>query len=83
MARGAAMALLLNICALGPSQAAPATAVKHQVMTCTGLAAGYPFDVWFVFDKFSDPRVPGYRSLGHRAMRVSAERAGRGTKSAT
>ena len=44
-----------------PAQAiAPETTVAHQVMISTGLAARYPFEAWFVFDKSSDPAVPGY-----------------------
>lgn len=39
---------------------APHTTVTYQVMTSTGLAARNPFEAWFVFDKSSDPRVPGY-----------------------
>ena len=45
----------------GPALAdAPATTVAYQPMVSTGLAAGYPFEAWFVFDKSADPRVPGY-----------------------
>ena len=29
-------------------------------MVSTGLAAKQPFEAWFVFDKSSDPKVPGY-----------------------
>lgn len=39
---------------------APAVTVEHQPMVSTGLAASQPFEAWFVFDKSSDPRVPGY-----------------------
>jgi hypothetical protein len=39
---------------------APATTIQYQVMVSTGLAARKPFEAWFVFDKLSDPRVPGY-----------------------
>jgi hypothetical protein len=38
----------------------PATTVQYQVMVSAGLAARKPFEAWFVFDKSSDPRVPGY-----------------------
>lgn len=70
--RGAAIALLLNISAVARSQAAaPAITVEHQVMTCTGLAAGYPFEVWFVFDKLSDPRVPGYAIPAGADIRIT------------
>jgi hypothetical protein len=40
--------------------AAPQATVAYQVMVSTGLAARNPFEVWFIFDKSSDPRVPGY-----------------------
>jgi hypothetical protein len=40
--------------------AAPSATVVNQVMVSTGLAALNPFEAWFVFDKSSDPAVPGY-----------------------
>jgi len=44
-----------------PAHAAPPhTTVAFQVMDSTGLAARRPFEAWFVFDKSSDPTVPGY-----------------------
>lgn len=39
---------------------APSTTVFYQPMVSTGLAAQNPFEAWFVFDKSSDPKVPGY-----------------------
>jgi len=39
---------------------APSTTVTYQPMVSTGLAAQHPFEAWFVFDKSSDPTVPGY-----------------------
>jgi hypothetical protein len=39
---------------------APSTSVAYQPMVSTGLAARQPFEAWFVFDKSSDPAVPGY-----------------------
>jgi hypothetical protein len=39
---------------------APATTVAYQPMVSDGLAARQPFEAWFVFDKSSDPNVPGY-----------------------
>jgi hypothetical protein len=39
---------------------APAGTVGYQPMVSTGLAAQHPFEAWFVFDKASDPTVPGY-----------------------
>jgi len=57
-------AAVVAICAaLVPAMAraeAPAMTVQYQVMVSTGLAARKPFEAWFVFDKASDPRVPGY-----------------------
>jgi hypothetical protein len=56
-ALGAATALLAG----APARAeAPATTVAYQPMVSTGLAAQHPFEAWFVFDKSSDPTVPGY-----------------------
>ena len=34
--------------------------IGYQPMTSEGLAAGYPFEAWVVFDKSPDPTVPGY-----------------------
>jgi len=38
----------------------PNMTVGYQPMVSTGLAAKHPFEAWFVFDKPSDPSVPGY-----------------------
>jgi hypothetical protein len=49
------------IFAAKPARAeAPPTTVAYQPMVSTGLAARQPFEAWFVFDKSSDPTVPGY-----------------------
>lgn len=37
----------------------PGATIQYQVMTSEGLAAGYPFEVWVVFDVSSNPSVPG------------------------
>jgi hypothetical protein len=37
----------------------PGATIEYQVMTNDGLAAGYPFEVWVVFDISSNPAVPG------------------------
>ena len=37
----------------------PKATIQYQVMTSDGLAAGYPFEVWVVFDVSSNPSVPG------------------------
>ena len=42
------------------SAAPPGATIEYQPMTSDGLAAGYPFEAWVVFDKPSDPTVPGY-----------------------
>ena len=51
--------------------APPATTVEYQVMVSTGLAAGQPFEAWFVFDKPADPRVPGYAVPPGAAIRFT------------
>ena len=38
----------------------PRATVEYQPMTSQGLAAGYPFEAWVVFDKSSNPAEPGY-----------------------
>jgi hypothetical protein len=38
---------------------APGATIQFQPMTSDGLAAGYPFESWVVFDMSSDPTVPG------------------------
>jgi hypothetical protein len=56
---GAALAALLAT-APARAEAPPAATVAYQPMVSTGLAAQNPFEAWFVFDKSSDPTVPGY-----------------------
>lgn len=60
--RGAALFLgvLTSMAAIPALATAPRVTVEHQVMISTGLAARHPFEVWFVFDKSSDPQAPGY-----------------------
>jgi len=38
----------------------PKATIEYQPMTSQGLAAGYPFEAWVVFDKSSNPAEPGY-----------------------
>jgi len=38
----------------------PGATIEYQPMTSQGLAAGYPFEAWVVFDKSSNPTEPGY-----------------------
>ena len=40
-------------------------------MVSTGLAAKQPFEAWFVFDKSSDPRMPGYAVPAGTTMRLT------------
>ena len=56
------IAFILTVGFLAPmASAAPIEAtIEYQPMTSDGLAAGYPFEAWVVFDKPSDPTVPGY-----------------------
>lgn len=55
------IALLFSDFAASSAQdAPPSVTVAYQPMVSTGLAAKQPFEAWFVFDKPSDPTVPGY-----------------------
>jgi hypothetical protein len=38
----------------------PKATIEYQPMTSQGLAAGYPFEAWVVFDKSSNPAEPGH-----------------------
>ena len=38
----------------------PRATIEYQPMTSQGLAAGYPFEAWVVFDKSPNPAEPGY-----------------------
>jgi hypothetical protein len=50
------MVFFAPIVAAGP----PKARIEYQPMTSHGLAAGYPFEAWVVFDKLSNPAEPGY-----------------------
>jgi len=54
---------------------APGTTVAFQPMVSTGLAARYPFEAWFVFDKSSDPTVPGYAIPTGSTIRITFPKA--------
>jgi hypothetical protein len=56
----AAIAAAAIFAAMPVRAEAPPTTVAYQPMVSTGLAARQPFEAWFVFDKSSDPTVPGY-----------------------
>jgi hypothetical protein len=59
-----AVCLMLLWMAIGISPSAgaspPLITVAPQVMVSDGLATRRPFEAWFIFDKSSDPRVPGH-----------------------
>ncbi len=38
----------------------PWATIEYQPMSGDGLAAGFPFEAWIVFDKSSNPAEPGY-----------------------
>lgn len=49
----------------------PSMSVFYQPMVSTGLAAGHPHESWFVFDKWSDPNVPGHAIPAGATIRFS------------
>jgi hypothetical protein len=51
--------LIMGIFAPAVEASPPKATIEYQVMTSDGLAAGYPFEVWVVFDISSNPAVPG------------------------
>ena len=67
------VALVGAIISAGPfaHAEAPRTTVTYQPMVSTGLAAQNPFEAWFVFDKSSDPKVPGYALPAGAAIRFT------------
>lgn len=52
-------ALILGCFAMSADAAPPGATIEYQPMTSDGLAAGYPFEAWVVFDISSNPAVPG------------------------
>jgi len=54
---------------------APHTTVAYQPMVSTGLAAREPFEAWFVFDKSTDPAVPGYAVPAGATIRFTFSKA--------
>ena len=54
---------------------APTVTVGYQPMVSTGLAAKQPFEAWFVFDKSSDPTVPGYAVPAGTTIRFTFPKA--------
>ena len=50
--------------------AAPKITVGYQPMVSTGLTTHQPFEAWFVLDKSSDPRTPGYAIPKGAAIRI-------------
>ena len=52
---------LISLFSAGTIHASPLRAtIEYQPMTSDGLAAGFPFEAWVVFDKSSNPGEPGY-----------------------
>ncbi len=49
----------------------PGATIEYQPMTSEGLAAGYPFEVWVVFDKSPNPAEPGYALPAGAAFRFT------------
>ncbi|MGZ3512374.1 MAG: hypothetical protein ACXU93_00370 [Thermodesulfobacteriota bacterium] len=52
--------LVLVVLATTVMASPPKATIEYQPMTSQGLAAGYPFEAWVVFDKSSNPAEPGY-----------------------
>ena len=66
------IAMLLVASAIVPALAGtPSVTVVYQPMVSTGLAAKQPFEAWFVFDKSSDPMVPGYAVPAGTTIRLA------------
>ncbi len=56
------IAMFVLTCTLFPSSAGatlPGATIEYQPMTSEGLAAGYPFEAWVVFNVSSKPETPG------------------------
>ena len=51
--------LFLTLLAAPVVAAPPGATIEYQPMTSSGLAVGYPFESWIVFNMSSDPTVPG------------------------
>lgn len=71
----AALAGAAMIAAKPARAEAPPTTVAYQPMVSTGLAARRPFEAWFVFDKSSDPAVPGYAVPAGATIRFTFPKA--------
>jgi hypothetical protein len=53
----------------------PKATIEYQPMTSQGLAAGYPFEAWVVFDKSSNPAEPGYALAAGATFRFTFPQA--------
>lgn len=53
-------ALVFVLCATTVGASPAGATIEYQPMTSHGLAVGYPFEAWVVFDKSSNPAEPGY-----------------------
>jgi hypothetical protein len=66
-----ATASVLLLSTVGASAGPPGVTVGYQPMVSTGLAAKHSFEAWFVFDKSSDPSVPGYAVPAGTTVRIT------------
>ena len=55
----ACVGLTFLLAAATAAAAPPGAKIEYQPMTSDGLAAGYPFEAWVVFDVSSNPAIPG------------------------
>jgi hypothetical protein len=55
----ACVGLTVLLAAATAAAAPPGAKIEYQPMTSDGLAAGYPFEAWVVFDVSSNPAIPG------------------------
>ncbi len=63
--------LAIVICATTALASPPGASIQYQPMTSDGLAAGYPFEAWVVFDISSNPSTPGLALPANAALRFS------------
>ncbi len=52
-------ALIFLLFVMPAAGSTPGATIQYQPMTSDGLAAGYPFEAWVVFNISSDPNIPG------------------------
>jgi hypothetical protein len=69
------VALLFVLGAVTAAAAPPGARIEYQPMTSDGLAPGYPFEAWVVFDVSSNPAVPGLALPAGASLRFSFPKA--------